>query len=139
AAPRRRVASASTLGEAPLVAGGGFRLRNLPQVLPQNLRYLAAAFGLFLVPAVGVLLRELRQRTLAGAALAPYLAGSLLFYSCWGHGDARYLMGAVLMLLVLTALGATAWCAAVADTSRPARTRSALLALTLAVVLAAPG
>ena len=136
AAPGRAVAS--TVGDAPLVAGGGFRLRNLPRVLPQNLRYLAAAFGPFLVPAVGVLLRELRRRTVAGAALAPYLGGSILFYSCWGHGDARYLMGAALLLLVLTAIGTTAWCAAVADRSRRAGTRMALLALTLAVVMAAP-
>ena len=138
AAPGRAVASASALGQTPLVAGGGFRVRNLPRVLPQNLRYLAAAFGPFLVPAVGVLLLELRRRTLAGAALAPYLAGSVLFYSCWGHGDARYLVGAVLMLLVATAIGTTAWCAAAADASRSRRTRMALLALTLAVVLAAP-
>ena len=135
ATPSRRASLAASL---PIVSGGGFRLRNLPQVLPQNLRYLAAAFGAFLVPAIGALVCPSRRRSLVAAALAPYLAGSIFFYSCWGHGDARYLVGAVLVLLVATAVGTTAWCVALVDASRPPRRRAALLALGLAVVVAAP-
>lgn len=137
-APGPRVASASLAASLPIVSGGGFRLRNLPQVLPQNLRYLAAAFGAFLVPAIAALVCPSRRRSLVAAALAPYLAGSIFFYSCWGHGDARYLVGAVLVLLVATAVGTTAWCVALVDASRPPRRRAALLALGLAVVVAAP-
>ena len=137
-APGPPVAPASLAASLPIVSGGGFRLRNLPQVLPQNLRYLAAAFGAFLVPAVGALVCPVRRRTLVAAALAPYLAGSIFFYSCWGHGDARYLVGAVLVLLVAAAIGTTAWCVALVDASRPPRRRAALLALGLAVVVAAP-
>src|SRR5262249_21931863 len=81
-------------------------------------------FGLFLLPAVGALLWPLRRRTLIVAALAPYLVGAILFYSCWGHGDARYLLGAVIVLLVATAIGSAAWCAAVAAPPRPGRTRA---------------
>jgi hypothetical protein len=136
--PRLPVATASIVAQLPPVSGGGFRLRNLPHVLPQNLRYLAAAFGAFLVPAMGALVWPPRRRALVTAALLPYLAGSILFYGCWGHGDARYLVGAVLVLLVAAAIGTTAWCAAIVDASRPPPTRAALLALGLAVVLAAP-
>jgi hypothetical protein len=132
------VATASILAQLPIVSGGGFRLRNLPQVLPQNLRYLGGAFGLFLLPAVGALLWALRRRTLVAGALAPYLVGAIFFYSCWGYGDARYLVGAVIVLLVATAIGTTAWCAALADPLRPWRTRAAFLALTLGVLLAGP-
>jgi hypothetical protein len=132
------VATAALLPQAPLVAGGGFRLRHLPHVLPQNLRYLAAAFGLFLAPATGALLWALRRRPLVAAALGPYSAGSLLFFSCWGRSDPRYLVGAVLALLILTAIGTSAWCATLADPRRSGRARLALLAFTVAAVLAAP-
>ncbi len=134
----RPVAAAAILPQAPLVAGGGFRLRHLSQVLPQNLAYLAAAFGLFLAPAVGALLWALRRRPLLAAALGPHCVGSTLFFSCWGRSDPRYLVGAVLALLVLTAIGTSAWCATLADPHRSRRGRLALLALTVAAVLAAP-
>lgn len=130
--------AASVLAQVPLVAGGGFRLGHLPLVLPQNLRYLAGAFGLFLVPAAGMLLWALRRRPLLAAALGPHLVGSVLFFSCWGRSDPRYLVGAVLALLVLAAAGTAAWSAQLVGAGRPVRTRIALAMLTLAAVLAAP-
>jgi hypothetical protein len=132
------VATAALLPQVPLVSGGAFRLRNLPQVLPQNLRYLASAFGLFLLPATGALLWGLRRRPLFAAALGPHLIGSVLFFSCWGHGDPRYLMGAVLALQVLTAAGMAGWSATLADASHGTRKRLALLAVTVAAMLVAP-
>jgi len=107
-------------------------------VLPENLRYLASAFGLFLLPAMGALVWGLRRRLLLPAALAPHLLGSVLFFSCWGHSDPRYLMGAVLALEVLTVAGTAGWCATLADARHPARTRVALVAVTIAATLAAP-
>jgi hypothetical protein len=131
-------AIAALLPRPPLVSGGGFRLRHLPQVLPQNLAYLGAAFGLFLAPAVGALLWASRRRPLLAAALGPHLVGSMLFFSCWGRSDPRYLVGAVLALLVLAAVGTAGWYAALCAPARPPRRRLALLALTLAAVVAAP-
>src|SRR5262249_21274642 len=133
-----RIAFASLLAQAPLVSGGGFRLRHLPYVLPQNLRYLAAAFGLFLLPAAGALFVGGRRRALVAATLTPYVVGAVVFYSCWGHGDARYLVGAVLLLLVATAIGTSAWCAVLVDRWRSPGVRLAALTLTLLVVIAAP-
>ncbi len=129
------VALASFLPQAPLVSGGGFRLRHLPVVLPQNLRYLAAAFGVFLLPAVGGLLWALGRQRLLAAALAPHLVASVLFFSCWGRGDPRYLVGAVLALLVAVAAGTAGWCAALADPARRRRMRLALLAITAVAVV----
>src|SRR5262245_15710891 len=132
------VATAAVLPQLPLVAGGGFRLRNLPQVLPQNLRYLATAFGLFLPPAIGALVWAVRRRPLVTAALAPHLVGSVVFFSCWGRSDPRYLMGAALALLILTAIGTAAWCARLPAPGRHPGIRLVFIALTLAAVLAAP-
>jgi hypothetical protein len=130
--------TASLVPQASLVSGGGFRLRHLPQVLPQNVRYLASAFGLFLAPAIGALVWGLGRRPLLAAALGPHLLGSVVFFSCWGRSDPRYLVGAVLALLVLAAAGTAGWCAALVERARPPRARAALLAVTLAAVLAAP-
>lgn len=122
----------------PLVSGGGFRLSHLPHVLPQNLHHLAAAFGLFLLPALGVLVASLRGRRLLAAALAPYLVVAVPFFSCWGRSDPRYLMGAVVVLLLATAAGAAAWCAALTDPARSTPARLRLLAATAVAVLLAP-
>jgi hypothetical protein len=129
---------AAMLPQPPVVAGGGFALRNLPKVLPQNLRYLAAAFGLFLVPAVGALVWGLRRRPLIAAALAPHLIGSVLFFSCWGRPDPRYLVGATIALLILTVVGTALWSATLAAPERSRRTRLVLGAVTLAAVLVSP-
>lgn len=128
-----RIATADALPDLPLTSGGGFRLRNLPQVLPANLRYLAGAFGLFLLPALGAL-----RRRLMAAALAPYVLVAVLFFSCWGHGDARYQVGVVLALLMLMAAGTSSWCATLANPTLRIRTRLGLIALTVLAVVAAP-
>ena len=127
------IATADTLPDLALTSGGGFRLRNLPHVLPANLRYLAGAFGLFLLPALGAL----RGRLIA-AALAPYALTAVPFFSCWGHGDARYQVGVVLALLMLTAAGTSSWCATLASPTLRSRTRLTLIALTVLAVVAAP-
>jgi hypothetical protein len=128
-----RIATADALPDLPLPSGGGFRLRNLPQVLPANLRYLAGAFGLFLLPALGAL-----RRRLMAAALAPFLLAAVLFFSCWGHADARYQVGVVLALLMLMAAGTSSWCATLANPTLRMRTRLGLIALTVLAVVAAP-
>ena len=133
-----RMATAAILPPVSLVSGGGFRIGHLPRILPENLRYLGTAFGLFLAPAFGALAWAARRRPLVAAALGPHLVGSVLFFSCWGRSDPRYLMGAVLALLVLTAMGTAAWSATLATRAYPPRTRLALAAVTLAAVLAAP-
>src|SRR5262249_28527226 len=117
----------------PLASGGGFKLRNLPQVLPANLSYLAGAFGLFLLPALGAL-----RRKLMAAALGPYTLAAVLFFSCWGHGDARYLVGVALALMVLTAAGTAVWCATLSRPGLSTAARLVLIALTIAAVGAAP-
>ncbi len=130
---RYAVAMAGVLPRLPLTSGGGFQLRNLPRVLPANLSYLAGAFGLFLLPALGAL----RGRLIA-AALGPYALASVLFFSCWGHGDARYLVGVALALLVLTAAGTARWCAALSRPGLSAGMRLVLTALTIAAVAVSP-
>ena len=130
--------AAATLPPVPLVSGGGFRLRHLPHVLPQNLRYLAAAFGLFLLPAIGALAWGLRRRPVVAAALAPHLLVSVVFFSCWGRPDPRYLMGAVLALLVLAAVGTTLWSARLVAPGLTVRTRLTLVGITTGAVLASP-
>jgi hypothetical protein len=127
------IATADALPDLALTSGGGFRLRNLPHVLPANLRYLAGSFGLFLLPA----LCALRSRLIA-AALAPYALAAVLFFSCWGHGDARYQVGVVLALLMLMAAGTANWCATLANPTLRPPTRLGLIALTVAAVVAAP-
>src|SRR5262249_62246601 len=119
------IAPADALPDLPLTSGGGFRLRNLPRVLPANLRYLCGAFGLFLLPALGAL-----RRRLMAAALAPYVLAAVLFFSCWGHGDARYQVGVVLALLMLMAAGTSSWCATLANPMLRVQTRLGLIALT---------
>jgi hypothetical protein len=103
-------------------------------VLPANLRYLAGAFGLFLLPALGAALR----RRLMAAALVPYVLAAVLFFSCWGHGDARYQVGVVLALLILMAAGTSSWCATLAKPTLRVPTRLGLIALSVLAVVAAP-
>jgi len=117
----------------PLPSGGGFRLRNLPRVLPENLSYLAGAFGLFLLPALGAL-----RRRLMAAALGPYALVAVLFFSCWGHGDSRYLVGVALALMVLTAAGTAAWCATLSRPGLSTTARLVLIVLTIAAVAVSP-
>ena len=90
-----------------------------PQVLPQNLRYLAAAFGA--VPRAGG--RSARRGRCAGARWSRPrsrpISSARSFLQLLGPRDPRYLVGAALALLIAAAIGTTAWCAAlVAHASR---------------------
>jgi hypothetical protein len=86
------------------VSGGGFKLANFPKTFPVLIAYLSASFGAFLWIAAGFLvLAAVRRRPIAGS-LGAYVVIGLLFYSCWGHGDPRYLVGVSLSLIVATAV-----------------------------------
>ncbi len=122
----------------PLVSGGGFRLAHLPHVLPQNLHHLAAALGPFLLPAAGMLGAGLRDHRLLTAALLPYLILAVPFFSCWGRSDPRYLLGAVVALLLAATAGTVAWCVILVDPARSRKTRLGLLVATATVLLLAP-
>ncbi|MCW5891262.1 MAG: hypothetical protein KIT14_12015 [bacterium] len=121
-----------------MVSGGGFRLSHLADTLPLHADYLLRAFGALLLPAAGALVWALRARRPAVLALVPYAAFAFLFYSCWGHGDARYLVGVVLCLLLFAAVGVTRWAhwLATPGWTRPRRALAAVLSV--AVVAAAP-
>jgi len=90
---------------AVAVSGGGFRLSHLASTLPGNLRLLWGSFGALLLLTLAGGLWSMRHAPGAAAALLPYPIVAILFYSCWVHPDARYLTGASLCLLGLTAVG----------------------------------
>jgi 4-amino-4-deoxy-L-arabinose transferase-like glycosyltransferase len=123
------------------VSGGGLRLGNLPSSLPANVGVLRAAYGdvLLAVAAVGAI-AALRARTLLAVVTVPYTVLGLLFFSCWVHADARYLVGVLLCVALLIPAGMRAVCDAV---ERHARHRAiavvAGLVAALAVVVVVPG
>lgn len=117
-----------------LVSGGAFRLAHLKDTLPVHLRYVWTAFGLLLVPALGALAVAAGRRSAIAAAFGPYALVAFVFYSCWGHGDGRYLVGVVLCLLALTAIGLADACRWIATAG--AR-RGVAVAVTVAVVVGA--
>lgn len=121
-----------------MVSGGGFRLAHLPHTLPQHAEYLLRAFGVLLLPAAGAVVWAIRARAVAVLALLPYAAFAFVFYSCWGHGDARYLVGVVLCLLLLAAVGVTRWAAWLAAPERPRGRRVLAIVASVAVLLLAP-
>lgn len=90
----------------PPVQGGGWRLDNLPRTLPGNVRYVRAAFGnvLLLLAGIGVIGSLLGNRRLL-LVTVPYIAGALLFYSCWSRPDPRYIAGLFLLIPLLTLAG----------------------------------
>jgi len=87
------------------VSGGGFRLKNFPDTFPAHVRYLAASFGVFLWIATGFLVVAAVRREMIARVLGSYVVIGLLFYSCWGHGDPRYLVGVSLSLIVTASVG----------------------------------
>jgi len=116
-----RAAHAQAIG---FDSGGAFRVGNLWRTLPDNLRHLGGAFGwLGVLTALGVVWGARVRRPLL-AALVPYPVVALLFYGCWSHPDARYLAGAALCLMPLTAVGAVVTCRWVADERRAAAWRA---------------
>ena len=90
---------------AVAVSGGGFRLSHLASTLPGNLRFFWDAFGSLLLLTLAGGLWAMRHAPGAVAALLPYPIVAILFYSFWVHPDSRYLTGASLCLLGLTAVG----------------------------------
>jgi len=130
------VAQASVLGTVSLVSGGAFRLANFPATFPVHVRYLATGFGAFLVLALGTLGVGIVRRRPIARALGPYAVVAFLFYSCWGHGDPRYLVGVSLCLIILAAVGAAELAAFVADSGVPWRRRAILVGAAVAVTLA---
>jgi len=89
------------------VQGGGLRLGNLPQVLPQNVALLRAAYGdVLLALALWGALVALVQRRVLFLAAVPYSVVALLFFSCWSRPDPRYLSGVHLLLPLLVVEGA---------------------------------
>ena len=95
------VVAPSLLAGASFVSGGAFRLVHFPATFPVHARYLAASFGGFLWLAGGMFLIPSVRRLSIARALAAYVVIGLLFYSCWSHGDPRYLVGVSLSLIVL--------------------------------------
>ncbi len=89
------------LAGATFVSGGAFRLVHFPATFPVHVRYLVASFGGFLWLAIGMFLVPTVRRLPIARALASYVVIGLLFYSCWSHGDPRYLVGVSLSLIVL--------------------------------------
>lgn len=118
-----------------LVSGGAFRLSHLRETLPVHVFYLWNAFGLLLVPALAALGWATWRRSPIAGAFGPYAVVAFVFYSCWGHGDGRYLVGVVLCLLALTAIGLAGACRWIADAGAK-RGIAAVLAIALVVAAA---
>lgn len=117
------------------VSGGAFRLANLPQTLPGNLRHVAGSLGWLLAGTALGAVFALRARRRLAAALLPYPALALPFYSCWGHPDPRYLAGVILCLLPVTALGVVLACRWIADERRGVVARVLVLLASALVLL----
>lgn len=119
------------------VSGGAFRVGNLWSTLPGNVRHLAGALGwLGLATLFGAAYAWRARRTFA-AALIPYPLIALVFYSCWSHPDPRYLAGATLCLLPLTALGIVVPCRWLADDARTPGLRIAVAVAALVPIASA--
>lgn len=119
--------------EAPsYVSGGGFRLSHFPGTFPVHVRYLAGSFGAFLWLALGTLVAATVRGRAIARAFGPYGITALLFYSCWSHGDPRYLVGVSLCLIALAAIGLVEIARGLADR----RTRGIVRILVLAIVVA---
>ncbi|MEW6270996.1 MAG: hypothetical protein AB1689_17065 [Thermodesulfobacteriota bacterium] len=130
----RGVALAQTISFG---SGGAFQLANLWQTLPGNLTHLGRSLGWLVVLTALGLVWGVRVRRPLAAAFAPYPVVAVLFYSCWSHPDARYLAGAALCLLPLTAVGAAVTCRLVGDERRSHGWR--VLALMAAAVVLGQG
>jgi len=127
----------STLLAADLifVSGGGFRLINFPTTFVAHANYLAGSFGGFLWLAVGMLVAGTVRRLPMARALGSYVVIGLVFYSCWGHGDPRYLVGVSLSLIVLAAAALVRIADWLADATGPLGTRTFGLAVVAGVLV----
>jgi hypothetical protein len=86
-------------------SGGGFRWSHLRETLPANALHLLRAFGWLAPFGLAGIVWALRERPLLAAALLPYPAAAVVFYSFWVHPDFRYLAGASLCLIPIAAVG----------------------------------
>jgi hypothetical protein len=120
------------------VSGGGFRLSHFPWTFPVHVRYLAGSFGAFLWIALGTLLAAAVRRRALARAFGPYGITALLFYSCWSHGDPRYLVGVSLCLIALAATGLVEIARGLGDPRTHGAVRLLVLALVVTGLLVAP-
>jgi hypothetical protein len=111
------------MGDASFVSGGGFRLIHFPTTFLAHARYLAAGFGGYLWLAMGMGIAGAIRGLPTTRALAAYVVIGLLFYSCWSHGDPRYLVGVSLSLIVLAAAATVTIADWLGDPRVPARVR----------------
>lgn len=111
------------LTQVSIVSGGGFRLVHFPTTFPAHVRYLVGSFGVFLWLALGMLLVAAVRRLPIWRALGSYVVIGLLFYSCWSHGDPRYLVGVSLSLIVMASVALVRLAGWLADSSLPWRPR----------------
>jgi hypothetical protein len=116
------------------VQGGGLRLAHLPHTLPGNVRYVRAAFGdaILVLAAIGAGAGLLANRPLF-IATVPYGVAALLFYSCWGRPDPRYIAG-LFLLTPLLALAGFAALSRLDAVPRAGRALAVVLALGLGVL-----
>jgi hypothetical protein len=129
-------AVAATFLPVSLVSGGGFRLANFSSTFPAHVHYVVGGFGAFLVLAVGMLAYACVHGRMLGRALGPYAIVAFLFYSCWGHGDPRYLVGVSLCLMLLVAAGVTELVRALSDDGAALRRRIIVVVAVVVVALA---
>jgi hypothetical protein len=128
-----------TFDAVSYVSGGGFRLAHFPSTFPVHVRYLAGSFGAFIWIALGTLLVGAVRRRPIARAFGPYGVVALLFYSCWSHGDPRYLVGVSLCLIALTATGLVEIARGLAAPTTRRSVRWLALTLVVAGLLVAPG
>ena len=110
-----------------LVSGGGFKLANFPKTFPVLVAYLSASFGVFLWIAGGFFIVSGVRRQPIARALGAYVVIGLVFYSCWGHGDPRYLVGVSLSLIVTAAVALVRLAGRLSDAHVSAGRRLAVL------------
>jgi hypothetical protein len=120
----------------PPVQGGGLKLSNLPVTLPGNIRYVRGAFGntVLLLAGLGAI-GALATNRLLFVATVPYIVVALLFYSCWGRADPRYIAG-LFLLTPLLALAGFATLSRLSEASVRWGTRGRLLAVAMPLLLA---
>lgn len=126
-------------GTAAQVQGGGFRFRNFPRTFPETIRSIADAYGagVLIVAAWGGGLALVQRRMLVWTAMA-YSVPAVLFYSCWGRADVRYLLGVHLFFPLLILEGVFGL-PGVADRLRRAGHERAAVLLAVAVAAGCTG
>ncbi len=88
------------------VSGGGLRLANLSQVLPDNLAMLRTSYGDLLlgVASLGAI-TAIVVRPVLFLVTVPYMLVAVTFFSCWSRPNDRLLVGVDLLLTLLLLQG----------------------------------